>query len=312
MDYSLIQTLVEAAYHKFKYEFPNEEPFFRITCTRKFGRSEKRSWRNPDGVDDMRVVSKEGKVTKQQVTIGNLKLDGSIKVRSDDKLKNDHERNRWISPRKTLPLMNRRVIDADKKTILTTKFNYDAMVDVRFDEPLIVSSVRYFMNTTNGLLKEIQEGYRVFLEDPTIWKGNEVFMMNMGQGVTFEDRLEKAIKAVKNHDDKVKYIEMKIQTVESMAQTEEFTCFDCDDVINNLKTTFKTTLSIRDLADKYINVQKKLNDLKSTVLPLFKRYKHLNLHDMMQKEGFIKTIGFLIDFLDTMGDDQDDYVDDYD
>lgn len=310
MDYSLIQTLVEAAYHKFKHEYPNEEPFFRITCTRKFGRSEKRSWRVKEGMDDMRVVAKDGSITRQTVPIGDLRLDESDKLKNDEDVKKRNDDNRWVSPGKVLPIIKRRVKDADKKIITTTKFSYDAMIDVRFDDPIVVSSVRYFMDTTNGLLKDIQEGYKVFLDDPSIWKGNEVIMMNMGQGSTFEERLGKAIKAISKHDEQVKIIERKIEVIEKLTQTDAFTCFDCDDVVNNLKTTFRTTLSIRDLADKYVSTQKKLNDLKNSVLPLFKRYKHLNLFDMMEREGFIKTIGFLVDFLDKMG--EDDFIDDYD
>lgn len=307
MDYSLIQTLVEAAYYRFKNEYPNEEPFFKITCTRKYGRSEKRTWRNID--KSMRIFERDGSIRTHEVPLTGVKLDESVLIKNDDETKVRNEVNKWSQPRRTVPIKRTKVVDADKKTILTTKFKYDAMVDVRFDEPITVSSVRYFINTTNSLLKEVQEGYKVFLEDPTIWKSKEVLMVNVGQDVTFDDKLERAIKALKSHDEMIRSIEKKIESVEAVTQTEAFTCFDCDDVVSNLKTTFKSTLTIRDLAEKYITTQKKLNELKSLAIPIFKHYKYMKLFDMMEKEGFIRTIGFLLDFLHTLGDNQDDFDD---
>ena len=301
----MIQSLVEAAYFRFKYEFPNEEPFFRITCTRKFGRSEKRSWRSTeDGSYSMRTVNKDGIESYSKVRPSGVRLDESQLVKNDVETKNRNESNRWASSVRTVPIKRSVKKDADKKIILTTKFNYDAMVDIRFDEPVTVSTVKYFMNTTNGLLKELHEGYKVFLEDPTLWKGKEVLMLNPNTGATFEERLDKAMLALRSID--TKDVESKIERLEVITQTDAFTCLDCDDVIANLKTTFKTTLTIRDLAEKYISTQKKLNDLKSVVMPIMRHYKHLNLAKMMSDDGFIKTVGFLVDFLHTMGDDDYD------
>ena len=307
MDYSLIQSLVEAAYYRFKHEYPDEEPFFRITCTRKFGRSEKRSWRrSEDGSYSMRTVSKDGNQDLQVVKPRGISLDESYTTKNDNETKDRNETNRWISPRKTLPIRKSKIKDADKKIVLTTKFSYDAMIDVRFDEPVTVSTIKYFMDTTNGLLKELHEGYKVFLEDPTLWKGKEVLMLNPNMGSTFEDRLDKAMSALRNIDSKD--VESKIEKLEVVTQTDAFTCLDCDDVLSNLKTTFKTTLTIRDLAEKYISTQRKLNDLKSTVMPVMRHYKHLKMEKMISDDGFIKTVGFLVDFLHTMGDeDYDDY-----
>lgn len=307
MDYSLIQSLVEAAYFKFKHEYPNEEPFFRITCTRKFGRSERRSWRNTEnGSYSMRTVHKNGVESYDKIRPSGVRLDESQLVKNDDETKSRNESNRWASSVKTLPIRRSVIKDADKKIILTTKFNYDAMVDVRFDEPVTVSTIKYFMDTTNGLLKELHEGYKVFLEDPTLWKGKEVLMLNPNVGATFEERLDKAMLALRGIN--TKDVESKIDKLEVITQTDAFTCLDCDDVLTNLKTTFKTTLTIRDLAEKYILTQKKLNDLKSVVMPIMKHYRHLNLTKMMSDDGFIKTVGFLVDFLHTMGeDDYNDY-----
>lgn len=312
MDYSLIQTLVEVAYFKFKHEFPDEEPFFRITCTRKFGRSERRNWRQGEGKTyPMRVVSKQGDRSYDEIHMTGVKLDESHLIKNDDVIKERNSNNRWSSTGKVLPIRKTRVQDADKKTVLTTKFPYDAMIDVRFDEPITVSTIKYFMDTTNGMIKELHEGYKVFLEDPAIWRGSEMLMLNPDMGSTFEDRLDKAISVLKKIN--IKEVESKIETLEVITQTDAFTCFDCDEIMSNLKTTFKTTLTIRDLAEKYISTQKKLNDLKSVVLPIMRHYKNLDLESMMSSDGFIKTVGFLVDFLHTMGDEeaQSDY-DDYD
>ena len=304
----MIQSLVEAAYFKFKHEFPNEEPFFRITCTRKFGRSERKSWRKvEDGSYSMRTVRRNGAENFTTIKPSGVRLDESQPVKNDDETKNRNESNRWASPVKTLPIRRSMVKDADKKIILTTKFNYDAMVDIRFDEPITVSTVKYFMDTTNGLLKELHEGYKVFLEDPTLWKGKEVLMLDPNTGSTFEERLDKAVRALRGINSKD--VESKIERLEVITQTDAFTCIDCDDVLANLKTTFKTTLTIRDLAEKYILTQKKLNDLKSVVMPIMKHYKHLNLIKMMSDDGFIRTVGFLVDFLHTMGEDNCDNYD---
>ena len=303
MDYSLIQTLVEAAYYKFKHEYPNEEPFFRITCTRKFGRSEKRSWRRGEDVKyPMRVVSRTGSSEYDKIELNGVTLDESEVTRNDDEVKDRNDKNRWALPGKVLPIRKTKVKDADKKMILTTKFQYDAMVDVRFDEPISVSTIKYFMDTTNGLLKELHEGYKVFLEDPTIWKGKEVLMLNPDMGSTFEERMGKAMSTLRGIN--VKEVEAKIDVLEAITQTDTFTCVDCDDVMSSLKNTFKTTLTIRDLAEKYITTQKKLNDLKSLVIPIMRHYKHLNFDKMINDDGFIKTVGFLVDFLHTMGEDE--------
>jgi len=307
MDYCLIQTLVEAAYYKFKSEFPNEEPFFRITCTRKFGRSERRTWRQGD--KGMRVVERTGDVSHHRVPLSGVSLDESEELKRDEKIKQRSEENRWISPMKTIPVKRTKIKDADKKKILTTKFQYDAMIDVRFDEPITVSSIRYFIDTTNGLLKEIQEGYKVFMEDPAIWKGTETIMMGVDHGVSFDEKLDRAIRALKRQDELKTSIEQKLNLIEEVTQTDAFSCFDCDEVVDNLRKTFKTTLTVRDLADKYISTQKKLNDLKSSLIPIFKHYKYMKLFDMMEKDGFIKTVGFLVDFLHTLSDDQNDYDD---
>lgn len=306
MDYSLIQSLVENAYYRFKHEYPNEEPFFRITCTRKFGRSENRSWRKTDeGSHSVRVVDRDGSSTFHSVKPTGLSLDESEILKIDESTKNRNEENRWKSAVKTVPLKRTRVKDADKKVILTTKFQYDAMIDVRFDEPITVSTIKYFMDTTTGLLRELQEGYKVFLEDPTLWRGKEVLMMNPSMGSTFEERFDKAMIALRKIN--VEEVKEKINLLETTTQTDAFTCFDCDDIMDNLKKTFKTTLTIRDLAEKYISTQRKLNDLKSIVLPIMRHYKHINMIQMIKDDGFIKTVGFLVDFLHTMG--EDDYFD---
>lgn len=306
MDYSLIQSLVENAYFKFKQEFPEEEPFFRITCTRKFGRSERRNWRgNRDDSYLVRTVDKHGRSSFEDHKPTPIVLNESVKLKNDDKIAQRNSENRWCSSSRTLPIQRVKVKDADKKTILTTKFTYDAMVDVRFDDPVTVSTIRYFMDTTNKVIKELHEGYKVFLEDPLFKCGSEMIYFGDVRDTTVDQRIEDAINTIKKSKINQPNLEKKINTIECLTQTEAFTCLDCDDVVKELKETFKTTLTIRDLAEKYVVTQKKLNDLKSVAMPIMRSYKSLPINDMISKDGFIKTISFFIDFVDKENDKND-------
>jgi len=278
MNYNVVIALMESAYNKFKLQFPNEEPFFRITCSRKFGRSDRhRSWRPknletrtvfPDrsskfsqdninaSLDILGATEAKGKpLTKKQQR--DLE-DGKTNLIREDKVIHKHIRPRPIKLR-----------DADTRRVEVTKVPYDACVDLRFDDPISVSVFKYCVDSANTLLKEIRTEYKLLLEDPLFNSvGSFVSTIEVDSVHTIEDSLEK-IKKIQEKEIEMRDRVVQMETVlpKLMAEKEVL-----DDLSKSVKAAFKESTTVQDVVSKYIDMQRKLNDLKSYVVPLMRKY----------------------------------------
>jgi len=303
MNYNVVIALMESAYNKFKLQFPNEEPFFRITCSRKFGRSDRhRSWRPknletrtvfPDrsskfsqdninaSLDILGATEAKGKpLTKKQQR--DLE-DGKTNLIREDKVIHKHIRPRPIKLR-----------DADTRRVEVTKVPYDACVDLRFDDPISVSVFKYCVDSANTLLKEIRTEYKLLLEDPLFNSvGSFVSTIEVDSVHTIEDSLEK-IKKIQEKEIEMRDRVVQMETVlpKLMAEKEVL-----DDLSKSVKAAFKESTTVQDVVSKYIDMQRKLNDLKSYVVPLMRKYNEEPFIEKVAKNGFISTVKEFIEYL---------------
>jgi len=315
MNYNVVIALMESAYNKFKLQFPNEEPFFRITCSRKFGRSDRhRSWRPknletrtvfPDrsskfsqdninaSLDILGATEAKGKpLTKKQQR--DLE-DGKTNLIREDKVIHKHIRPRPIKLR-----------DADTRRVEVTKVPYDACVDLRFDDPISVSVFKYCVDSANTLLKEIRTEYKLLLEDPLFNSvGSFVSTIEVDSVHTIEDSLEK-IKKIQEKEIEMRDRVVQMETVlpKLMAEKEVL-----DDLSKSVKAAFKESTTVQDVVSKYIDMQRKLNDLKSYVVPLMRKYNEEPFIEKVAKNGFISTVKEFIEYLHQ--NTADDYVSDH-
>lgn len=331
MDYYLIQSLVEKSYNRFKAEYPNEEPYFRITCTRRW-KEDMGFWRaGVEGKKIMRVVSQERKISRHEITPEAVLLDEGVKVNSKlerqiEAFKKANENN---ASGRGLPTRRIKIKDKDKTVIHSTKFAYDASVDVRFDNPITVSSFKYKMDRLYKRMEELREEYKVYFDDPLFTSKFEMFNTSGPVG-TIDERLDRTIKrtldlkskeaikyeidvnipkvseltdATTNTDNVFIFDEKKsLLDVETQSDATSMVCEDCAEAIATVSVAFKDEVTIRDLAVKYVDLQRKLNVLKSFVVPMMKRIKRIDFLMMIKQIGFIKTIKNFIMYLENEHD----------
>lgn len=306
--------MMETAYYKFKDQFPDEEPFFRITCTRKYGRSDRhKSWRPKNFETRVVFPDKKTEISGTQVP-SSFNLDKVIPEphpqlsrRQQDELEKgrtdviDSSRvmGKYVRPKKN------KMVDADTRTVEVTQVPYDACVDLRMDDPLSVSVFKYCIDTATMLLKEIRTEYRVLLEDPLFkMNGALVTADDVGDISSIEENLEK-MKRIKEKEDEMKHkIAQMGETMPKYAKDSE----ELESLNTTIKMAFKETSTVNEIVSKYIDVQKKLNDLKSYAVPLMKKYNEMPFMESISKYGFIATIKDFIEYLHQST--ADDYVSD--
>lgn len=304
MNFCVIISLIESAYQRFKNEFPDEEPFFRITCTRRYGRANRtRVWRPADR--EMRVVDKSGKPTFLEVDDpGEISLDNSIlmKKKQAQAFKESRQEVKPLGGKKH-EIRPTKVIDKDIETIKTTKVGFDACVDVRLDDPLTVNVFQYCLDKTNYILQELRAEYKVFLEDPVLnCKGTVVTTDSASDVESLEKRIDMIILA----REKQKQLEDEFKKVEELRESQSNPIME--KLVEDVKTAFKESTTVQEVVGKYIAVQRKLNDLKAKVVPLMKLYNEESFVDKINSQGFLATVWEFIDYLHK--NTGDDYADD--
>ena len=314
MNFNVVIAMMETAYYKFKDQFPNEEPFFRITCTRKYGRSDRyKSWRPKNF--ETRVVFPDKKTEISETTIpSSFNLDKVIpepypqlsRKKQDelekgrtDVIDSSRVMGKYVRPKRN------KIVDADTRTVEVTKVTYDACVDLRLDDPLSVGVFKYCIDTATMLLKEIRTEYRVLLEDP-LFKMNGAFVTtdDVNDITSIEENLEK-IKRIKEKEEEMKNTITRMEeTIPKFTKDSE----ELESLNTTIKMAFKETSTVNEIVSKYIDVQRKLNDLKSYVVPLMKKYNEMPFTDSITKYGFIATVKEFIEYLHQ--NTADDYVSD--
>lgn len=304
MNFCVIISLIESAYQRFKHEYPDEEPFFRITCTRRYGRANRtRVWRPADR--EMRVVDKNGKPTFSEIDSSDeISLDNSIlmKKKQAQAFKESHQEVRPLGGKKH-EIRPTKIVDKDIETIKTTKVGFDACVDVRLDDPLTVNVFQYCLDKTNYILQELRAEYKVFLEDPMLnCKGTLVTT----ELISSVESLEKRIDMIVLARERQKQLEVEFKRIEELRESQSNPIMD--KLVEDVKTAFKESTTVQEVVGKYIAVQRKLNDLKAKVVPLMNLYNEEPFIDKVNSQGFLATVWEFIDYLHN--NTKDDYADD--
>lgn len=304
MNFCVIISLIESAYQRFKYEFPDEEPFFRITCTRRYGRANRtRVWRPADR--EMRVVDGNGKPTfLENSGSGEILLDNStlMKKKQAQAFKESQQEVKPLGGKRH-EVRPTKVIDKDIETIKTTKVGFDACVDVRLDDPLTVNVFQYCLDKTNYILQELRAEYKVFLEDPMLNCKGTVVTTELTSDV---ESLEKRIDMIVLARERQKQLEDEFRKIEDLRESQSNPVME--KLVEDVKTAFKESTTVQEVVGKYIAVQRKLNDLKAKVVPLMKLYNEEPFIDKINSQGFLATVWEFIDYLHM--NTRDDYADD--
>lgn len=314
MNFNVVIAMMETAYYKFKDQFPDEEPFFRITCTRKYGRSDRyKSWR-PKNLET-RVVfpDKKTEISETQIPDSfNLdkvipepypqlsrKKQDEIERGRTDVVDSSRVMGKYVRPKKN------KMVDADTRTVEVTKVPYDACVDLRMDDPLSVGVFKYCIDTATMLLKEIRTEYKVLLEDP-LFKLNGAFVTtdDVNDISSIEENMEKIKKIKEKEEDMRDKISKMEESMPKLTRDSE----ELEGLNTTIKMAFKETSTVNEIVSKYIDVQKKLNDLKSYAVPLMKKYDEMPFIESIGKYGFIATVKEFIEYLHQ--NTADDYVSD--
>lgn len=303
MNFCVIISLIESAYQRFKYEFPDEEPFFRITCTRRYGRANRtRVWRPADR--EMRVVDKNGEPTfLENSGSGEISLDNStlMKKKQAQAFKESQQEVKPLGGKKH-EVRPTKVIDKDIEIIKTTKVGFDACVDVRLDDPLTVNVFQYCLDKTNYILQELRAEYKVFLEDPMLNCKGTVVTTELTSDI---ESLEKRIDMIVLAKERQKQLEDEFRKIEDLKESQSNPVME--KLVEDVKTAFKESTTVQEVVGKYIAVQRKLNDLKAKVVPLMKLYNEEPFIDKINSQGFLATVWEFIDYLHM--NTRDDYAD---
>ena len=312
MNFNVVIAMMETAYYKFKDQFPDEEPFFRITCTRKYGRSDRyKSWRPKNFETRVVFPDKKTEVSETQIPDSfNLdkvipepypqlsrKQQDELEKGRTDVVDSSRVMGKYVRPKKN------KLVDADIRTVEVTKVPYDACVDLRMDDPLSVGVFKYCIDTATMLLKEIRTEYKILLEDP-LFKTSGAFITtdDVNDISSIEENLEK-IKKIKEKEEEMKNKVLQIEeTLPKLSRDSE----ELEGLNATIKMAFKETSTVNEIVSKYIDVQKKLNDLKSYAVPLMKKYNEMPFTESITKYGFIATVKEFIEYLHQ--NTADDYV----
>lgn len=291
MNFNLVISLIESAYENFKRHFPEEEPYFKIICTRKYGRADRQhSWRKESreiGKDSVKTVDLQA---KESINLIQAKL-------SKKNEKDDHKNN----PMGVVRVQKKKLIDKDNiiETVPVLLQNYDVGVDMRLDDPLTASVFRYCVDKTNYLVHELREEYRYFLETPMC--KNEPFLC-FGEVNDVED-LEERIKKIEDMKAKDKLRKEEIENLKREIELSKISTQSTDELKSMddlVRRAFKESTTVRDVVERYLKNQKSLNDVKSMVMPLMEdrsMYPEFPLEVNLKEKGFIRTLGEFIDFL---------------
>ena len=303
MNFNVVIAMMETAYYKFKDQFPDEEPFFRITCTRKYGRADRQKMWRPKNLET-RVVfpDKSVEITNTEIS-SEIKLDKAVpelepyrtrkQQEEDERGRTDLINPNRIMARYVRPQKNK-IVDYDTRAVEVTKVPYDACVDLRMDEPISVGVFKYCIDSAQMLLKEIRTEYKVLMDDPLFKsKGSFVSTDDIDSIQTIEDSL-KTIASIKMKEEEMR---TKILQVESTLPQLTKNSEELDSLNKSIKLAFKESATVQEVVTKYIDVQKKLNELKSFALPLMKKYNEMPFLDSVMKYGFISTLKEFIEYL---------------
>jgi len=343
---TLIFKLIESEYQSFKHDFPEEEPFWRISCYRKRDKVFKKGYEtnNQSGsINQLEpailkqtwrrvIVDSEGK-TEDEIKVKEPTIVSVIESKVTPYVKLTSVRK---SERMFKEIKPHVVLEPKTKEFTCIGIPSDSRIEVvrRIDEPGDLELFSYDHTIASVSKEKImmfgKPGVNVIavgdkIESPML--NNPSGIIKLEQELT--NKIEEYYNVIKNCSGITPNIVNTIHTLqkqnkelltEMSSHKEKFS----DDIkqvervilrhpIRKIQTLMNKDLTISDIIDKYIEVQKKLNDLKAKVTPILIKHKKLRFKSVLDEHGFINGLYHIIKYFDDDydSDNDQDVMEDY-
>jgi hypothetical protein len=289
---SLVHFQLSRGYDEFKRQYPDEEPFVRVLCTRRYHSSDSLDWRSckkSSEINEWRATSidEKGVSTDLETKKGVFEnKEVMTKKRSQHKiLKRGTDVNERVI---------KKIEIKEEYTDETVKMVYNP---VTYAEVIIDGTMRPYNNnillydeiggTTRPMKIESVEDIKqslCFVSKNLFSASPDVISDELSQ--TIEDR-KKSLNKIKELERELEELYKKVPEYDSI-------------IFKQVKNLFpKTIKTMDDVCENYIKNQTKLNDLQSYVLPLFRTKKCLDMDwkEWREKYGFILALKKAIKWL---------------
>lgn len=303
----IIMSLINRSYEKFKEQYPNEEPFWKISCFKKINRTKivnksdlDMNWRQIE-------TNNESKTSPVINEIKECRIKKETRVRTITK---SQENRTWNSADTQNPrvIKGKPIITNDVITITHTDETYlsDAHpmnidINMKYDDPSYLT------------VHVLSEEFKVIEEKIAVW-GKEMKGMIISSG---DGQLVGLAKKIEMHMDEMNQLKNKIMELEQrnsdyqalihqfQLEKEELKTKEVN--FDRLNKVIKKNWTVGEVITKYAETQEKLNEAKMSVTNTLKKHSRLNITDLYKKYGFIGSFKHVVQYFDSEYDSPDEY-----
>lgn len=320
----IMESLIQRAYHSFKNEYPNEEPWWRVVCLRKQYRSkynltpedEKKTWRQItyEDSEDKKTIIKTIKETNPPQSITMKTVKKTQKVRQVYEGDNGRiHKTQWIKkePEYTLDIISHEQTDLN---IVAESID----VCFRKDEPV---DLEIMGDSTTKTIWGIKSDRTI---KPINYDG--IVAMNLNDLRKENIRLNEELSMVMDELDKYKKmlheqmnrVDMEVEDKKTLINDENVKLRIMDDEclleLKKINHDLKKNLTMKEIIIKYHSLQYKLNESMTIVKKICKKCfdnDDFDIDGKIKELGFVMMVPRLIDYLVSIIKLDDDYIEEY-
>lgn len=303
----IILSLINTSYDKFKEKYPNEEPFWKISCFKKINRRKmanesdlKMNWRQIETTNESRdkpVVTevKESKLTKE-IRVRTINKQQEVRVWEQDGFKDKRiTRGKPVVANETITITH------SDETFISKAESIDVDINMKYDDPSFIT-----IHKLSDEIKVIEEKIALWGKDFDGTIITNLDVSNIGLSAVIESHKRDLIN-LKN-----RVIELENKNGEYLALIMKYQQ-EKDDQKNNvinfdrLNKVIRKNWTIGEVITKYAETQEKLNEAKTSVTNTLKKHTKLDIDGLYKKHGFIGSFKHVVQYFDSQYDSSDEY-----
>jgi len=306
--FKIVYGVLIREYDRFKKYFPGEEPFWKISCVRKYFRPKfsesdlKTNWRSittsrgQTEITEIEEVSltkirKTGKVITEQKRVKVIR-------ESDEKIISDKPLTRR---EKYLEIHEEELI---QETYKSMDNNFMIDTNVHLNDPNFIDIIQLEENQKICDEKVLGLWGKINVQDKLIITKDKSFMEVDSMMSKIEEAYSKSLQIMMDQEKRVK--ELVDENQQLKKQLSEHKLIDIKEL-----THIKSDWSMQEIINKYVDNQKKLTTLKNGVIKILEKHDRLNIHRIIREKGFILSFIDTIKYFDDEYD-EDDHLSDFD
>lgn len=289
--YIIINALLNREYDEFKRVFPNEEPFWKISCVNKHKRpymteaDKKMNWRSivHDSKEDIKITEiKEVTTQKRKYTDKVTTKQERVKIIAKDVVKKDIPITR--KERYTETTEEEYQIESFDSKISSLQIDMHRHVA----EPNFMSIIKLDVKTQT-ITDEIIGLWGDMKITGAILDSDKMAHMSI------LEKLKEIKKTTQDVIDQQAEIISKLQVEVAMlkSQVNEVKQIDVSELSH-----IKKEWTMNEIITKYVEMQKKLTHLKIKIQPILDKHERLNHSELVKKHGFVGSLIEVIKYFD--------------